>query len=154
MHAIILTTAALRVHPPPCSCVASHPVMTVPGGGPPGCPVTPRPTASSVFLITLSVCLDTPRPPSAPFHRYLLSWLPKFHFLRTPHYPLSAILILSPISHCRPPPNLLLFAALSSYLIDPSGASHGVSIGCPDAERRADAGDERTSSRVHTCALF
>lgn len=35
-------------------------------------------------------------------------------FLRTPHYPLSAFLILSTISHCLFRPNLPLFSCLSA----------------------------------------
>lgn len=66
-------------------------------------------------------------PPAPFFHLYLPCLFPKFHSpiilpfflsllyhssLRTPHYPLSAFLILSPISHCLFLPNLPLFFLL------------------------------------------
>lgn len=47
---------------------------------------------------------NSTRPLFAPFPFFAPSLS-----LRTPHYPLSSFLILPPISHCLPPPNLLLF---------------------------------------------
>lgn len=73
----------------------------------------------SFFTFISSVCsLNSTCPLLALFPFFALSL-----FLQTPHYPLSAFLILSLISHCLSRPNLPLFTA-SVHLLPPFANLH------------------------------
>lgn len=73
----------------------------------------------SFFTFISSVCsLNSTCPLLALFPFFALSL-----FLQTPHYPLSAFLILSLISHCLSRPNLPLFTA-SVHLLPPFAHLH------------------------------
>lgn len=98
----------------------------------------------SFFTFISSVCsLNSTCPLFALFPFFALSL-----FLQTPHYPLSAFLILSLISHCLSRPNLPLFTASVHllpppplfYFIDLSETSYSVPIRCATIKRE-DAGD-------------
>lgn len=106
--------------------------------------------------------LSSLSPPQIPLAHYLHFFLSLLHHssLRTPHYPLSAFLILSPISHCLFPPNLPLFIASLHLLLAFANlhiawfywpqSNPALCIRCANIKRWEDVvGDELNNSRGH-----